>query len=80
MSARPPLRVVKSVPSGSAYDRPVSAIAPAPAPEGKLMRALQSVVSAYGQQTIPTPRERANLREQLHAAVDVYLIEKLAGK
>lgn len=79
MSARPPLRVVDPAPADPpASSARVIRIAPAPGPEGKLLRALQDAISAYNRGVLPTPRERESIRRGLHGAVDVYLTDKLA--
>lgn len=54
------------------------AVPDAPSPERKLLRTIQQAVSAFGGTEPPTPRERAAIRAQLHSAVDVYLVDKLA--
>ena len=46
--------------------------------EGKLLRVLQIMMTAYQPGSTPTPRERAMLRRQAHEAIDAYLVSKLA--
>ena len=77
--------VSKDVPAPAPASAPASlprSITPpadAEGAEGKLLRVLQRMMTAYSAGSIPTPRERAAISRDAHEAIEAYLVSKLAA-